>query len=258
MGKGTGSVFRRPAFALVTGLAWPLVGGACAASAPASPEPTVEPRTSTSNRPQDGSDGADDAGTSQDDASADDASQDDGFEDDGADVGPGDMGPPVPCESDGGDGGPDYHDMSNPSCWSTWNSVDLLAQGQEEFSSGGFDGRYVYAANQVVGENVVVRLDTSPDGGGATSMAALPIEDGAEVGGFLATAFDGRYMYFLPGAFARIAAKFDTTSETFDDGGPAWSYFDLFATDAGPEGGSIDSDGVEAGPMGEVFNFIGY
>jgi len=158
---------------------------------------------------------------------------------------------PAPCDPpDGGDGGPSYHDINNPACWSTMATTDLSAT--QSFFGGAFDGRYVYLTNTVLSMDSLLRLDTLPEGGGWQEFT-FGIDGGEPVGGYEGTAYDGRYMYFVPGEGDVFVTRYDT------QGGfstaASWTDFDLAEPDGGTDSGSVDS--YEATDSG-AGNFVGY
>jgi hypothetical protein len=176
--------------------------------------------------------------------------------DDAADGAPDDADAgPVPCEPpDGGDGGTSYHDINNPACWSTIATTDL--SDTQSFFGGAFDGRYVYLTNTVFTMDTLLRLDTLPDGGGWQEVT-LGMFDGYSLGGYQAEAYDGRYMYFVPGEGNLFVSRYDTQGSFSTE--TSWTEFDLAepdgGADGGTDGGSVDSYEATDGGGG---NFVGY
>jgi len=158
----------------------------------------------------------------------------------------------VPCEPPGGgDGGTSYHDIHNPACWSTMATMDLTG-GTQSFFGGGFDGRYVYLTDTVLYMDSLLRLDTLPDGGGWQEVT-LGTFDGVSLGGYQAEAYDGRYMYFVPGEGSVVVSRYDTQGSFSTMS--SWTNFDLAEPDGGIDGGAVDS--YEATDSGDG-DFVGY
>lgn len=159
---------------------------------------------------------------------------------------------PVPCDPpDGGAGGASYHDINNPACWSTMATSALSAT--QSFFGGAFDGRYVYLTNTVLSMDSLLRLDTLPEGGGWQEFT--PGVDGGEPlgGGYEGTAYDGRYMYFVPGEGDVFVTRYDTQG-AFSTAA-SWTDFDLAEPDGGTDSGSVDL--YEATDSGGS-DFVGY
>ncbi|MCW3020168.1 MAG: hypothetical protein JWN10_2476, partial [Solirubrobacterales bacterium] len=97
-----------------------------------------------------------------------------------------------------------------------------------------FDGRYLYFVpnyNNTVQDGLVTRYDTQGAFGsvGAWSTFDLATVNASAIG-FLGAAFDGRYVYFVPGT-GSLAARYDT-QRAFGGGG-AWTTFDVKSVNAG-------------------------
>jgi hypothetical protein len=136
-----------------------------------------------------------------------------------------------------------YPTFDNSSEWSTFNAAGISPEAVG-FAGGTFDGRYVYLAP--VDDMTAVRYDTTESftsTGSWTSFdttslidAGTKPEGGAIYDGgaeFLGSAFDGKYVYLLPGAGPpAFAARVDTKA-TFTTPS-SWETFDL----AGLAGGN--------------------
>ena len=129
------------------------------------------------------------------------------------------------------------------------------------FAGGTLDGRYVYLvpfengnANQAAWDGIAARYDTTLDfntpGSWATFDVAM-VNQGAKgfAAGFFGTAFDGRYVYFVPNVRAGNVTRFDTTGG-FATGG-SWEAFDYAAMNGG------DQDFAGAVFDGEYVYFAG-
>jgi hypothetical protein len=116
-------------------------------------------------------------------------------------------------ESDGGGcGATGYHDMTDPSCWSTFDMTTVKARARG-FAGAAFDGRYVYFVPDA-SDGLVARYDTqatfTTDGSWST-FDMTTVNMGAK--GFRGAAFDGRYVYFVPclnPSFDGLVARYDT------------------------------------------------
>ena len=110
----------------------------------------------------------------------------------------------VPDECDVAVEGRGFTDLAS------WSAYDPGAHGvgtdPDGYAGGAFDGRYVYLAPYFNGSNYsgeVLRFDTQADFGTpeAWSTYDLPTNGvGQNTRGFSGTVFDGRYVYFVPGA----------------------------------------------------------
>ncbi len=144
--------------------------------------------------------------------------------------------------------------------WTDFYAGDAAA-GSGGFSGGVFDGQYVYFVPQLQGtgtaDGVVARYDTGS--GASTTFDLTPLNAGAI--GFNGGAFDGRYVYLVPGDSAApgaIVSRYDTMA-----GGlaaqNAWSFFDarLLIPDASAGattfgGGAFDGRYVYLVPFGST------
>jgi hypothetical protein len=129
----------------------------------------------------------------------------------------------------------------NPKSWpggsSTYDltNVNGLLFG---FVGGGFDGRYLYLSPHT--QAVVARFDsTATSIGSAAAWSTFDLTRVVQTGAlpvYSGTAFDGRFVYFLPGAAPNILVRYDRLSTFTAD--CAWSSVDLGAVmvDAGTPG----------------------
>jgi hypothetical protein len=137
--------------------------------------------------------------------------------------------------------------FTSASSWSTF-SIASVHPKATSFAGAVFDGRYVYMVPwraATTGSGVIARYD--PQGGfsDAASWKAFDLttlNEGAK--GYHAAAFDGRYVYLVPGWTApspawsaTTLARYDTQAE-FDSSG-AWGFFELSAL--GPEAGGFNA-----------------
>jgi hypothetical protein len=155
-----------------------------------------------------------------------------------------DAAPAVPCAPPGGDGGTVYHDITNPSCWSSFDT-DGYTNSFQGFFGGAFDGRYVYFTNSITSQDPLVRHDTLADGGSTWAS----YQGGYDFGGFESAAYDGRYVYFAPGGGGVAVARYDTQAAFAS--GSSWSSFDLAVPDAGSP---LDSGYTYVDYQGAVFD----
>jgi hypothetical protein len=155
--------------------------------------------------------------------------------------------------------------FSAPASWSTFNmqSVNMHLVG---FLGAQFDGRYVYFAQYYDGAaqppgyyGWIARYDTQADfasGSSWQSFNALSINTGA--GGFAGTAFDGRYIYFVPNyngtTASGIMARYDTMGAGFGVGA-SWAVFDTGSVNAsakGFNGAGFDGQNLYLIPGGSI------
>ena len=133
-----------------------------------------------------------------------------------------------------------YHLFANSALWSTFDTA-VVNPNAIGFTGGTFDGRYVYLAPYAT--TVTARYDTtasftSNGSWGAFDVKplldALPRDAGPDAAlvdagtnaPFYGCAFDGRYVYLLPGnGPPAFAARFDTKG-TFTSGA-SWEAYDL-------------------------------
>jgi hypothetical protein len=144
--------------------------------------------------------------------------------------------PPVDAGDDAALG---YHDVTDPSSWSTFGitSLDASARG---FAGAAFDGRYIYFVpySGSARSGIVVRYDTQASFAAPSSWAIFDtttVDTNAK--GFMGAAFDGRFVYLVPydnGARDGIVVRYDTQA-TFS-ASSSWSTFDTTRLDARAKG----------------------
>jgi len=130
--------------------------------------------------------------------------------------------------------------------WATFEvtTVNTSAGG---FSGAAFDGRYLYfVPNRNPGsyDGNVARYDTTAPFAGVGSWATFDVSTvNAVAKGFHGAAFDGRYLYLVPGTDLSLIAnpntvvpRYDTTSDFTSP--TSWTTFDLTTANPGIAGGS--------------------
>jgi hypothetical protein len=143
--------------------------------------------------------------------------------------------------------------FESPSSYAHFDLATTGAPPTTAFSGGTFDGRYVYFAPQGVNafSGYAVRFDAQADFSLASSYQAFDLTSlDATAAGFEGAAFDGRYVYFAPFAYAGLA-RFDTTAP-FDAGG-----FTLLGA-APSAGAAFDGQFVSFAPGGVVGKVLLY
>ena len=137
--------------------------------------------------------------------------------------------------------------FSNITSWATFDAtvVNSSAQG---FYGGAFDGRYVYFPQKQFGTpgTLVARYDTQAGFGVASSWEVFDTTPlGSNPGSYAASAFDGRFLYFLQGyagGAPGFIARYDSTLP-FGMGGDGGSWEGLstaaFNTLAWDFGGAV-------------------
>lgn len=137
--------------------------------------------------------------------------------------------------------------LSSPAAWSTFSVASLGAKATS-FAGAVFDGHYVYLVpwrSGDVGGSVVARYDLQGGFGDPASWKVLDLTTlNASASGYHAAAFDGRYVYLVPGWTAPTPAWSSSTLARFDtqasfDAASAWSFFDM--TTLGPEAGGFNA-----------------
>jgi hypothetical protein len=132
--------------------------------------------------------------------------------------------------------------------WSTYD-LDTLAAGTKGFFGTAFDGRYVYfVPDYDVGPfGRVVRYDTTAPFGASASWSTFDVATVSEnAKGFQGAAFDGQYVYFLPGETSFLARY--NTHAPFNVG-TSWEAFDVGALSAtGFRGATFDGRYVYLAP----------
>jgi hypothetical protein len=120
----------------------------------------------------------------------------------------------------------------------SWSAFKFLAVS--EFFGAAFDGRYIYPVS--ARGDIMVRYDTQGDFGSRlgswSDVTITTIDPGAK--SFAGAAFDGRYIYYVPGASTNLL-RYDT-QYPFNQLS-SWSSFDI---------GTVDSAASEFG--GATFN----
>jgi hypothetical protein len=136
-------------------------------------------------------------------------------------------------------GGVTYHDITDPSFWSS----SSLTSG-DAFAGGAFDGRYVYYSPRAgEGESVngvVARYDTHSGFSEASSWASYTLPETSTLSGPFGAVFDGRYIYFVPHEGSTQVVRYDTRASFAS--AASWSTFVSSVTveTAGYEGGVFD------------------
>jgi hypothetical protein len=137
--------------------------------------------------------------------------------------------------------------------WSSFDTENVVGLG---FRGGAFDGRYVYLTPTLPEDNgtagltfdaVVGRYDTQAAFNTTASWTSFNLTRASgtpdlTVPGFEGAAFDGRYVYFAPGAAGDATgatpsghvARYDTQSSF--TAAASWSSFDIKTVDAGAAG----------------------
>ncbi len=138
--------------------------------------------------------------------------------------------------TDSGVGG--YHDIGDKSLWSTFDLATFdadLAHGTG-FFGGAFDGRYVYLipyqrgvagdASASVLSGLIVRYDTQMTFNSAGAWSSFDVTNVfANALAFFSSAFDGRYLYLLPGPASSFVARYDTQAAF--DAVASWTTYQL-------------------------------
>jgi hypothetical protein len=121
----------------------------------------------------------------------------------------------------------------------SWEKFDAttLDPNAAGYSGGGFDGRYIYYA-PTYARGIALRFDTQ---GAFTAAASWSTFDtttiNAAAKGYFGTAFDGRYLYFIPnnnGADDGLIVRYDTLAAF--TASASWATFDLTTVNAGCAG----------------------
>jgi hypothetical protein len=117
---------------------------------------------------------------------------------------------------------PTYHDMGNPTFWSTFDTGMVMGGGFEG-EGATFDGRYVYfAPSAYKAATVAGRYDTMGNFTSASSWAAY--DTGMS---FTGAVTDGKYVYFVSNAVMRHDPSTGFTSAS------SWKSFGVPGADAG-------------------------
>jgi uncharacterized protein YfaQ (DUF2300 family) len=131
-----------------------------------------------------------------------------------------------------------YSSLSDTSKWSSFDMTTVNA-GAGGFYGTAFDGRYVYFVPLIDNgsfSGIVGRYDTTAT---FTTQSSWSVFDTSTVNaganGFSGAAFDGRFLYLVPGKnSSSIMARYDTTM-TFTTAA-SWSMFDTSTVKAGVNG----------------------
>jgi hypothetical protein len=96
----------------------------------------------------------------------------------------------------------------------SWSTFDLttVSEAATGFTGAAFDGRYVYFVPDYVGlfDSVVASYDTHGSFTTSDAWATFDVATlSAAAQGFWGAAFDGRYVYFVPGSGSSVVARFD-------------------------------------------------
>ncbi len=153
-------------------------------------------------------------------ASAVDSGRADGGDSSLPDTGSPDSGPSGACATDGG-ATPGYHDMTSPTCWSTFDP-SIVDSNAKAFAGAAFDGRYVYFAPIEGGG--VARLDTTGQFSSATAWATYDLPNPGNGTSYQGAVFDGHYVYLVPDGTGVPVARYDTTAPF--TAAASWTSFD--------------------------------
>jgi hypothetical protein len=106
------------------------------------------------------------------------------------------------------------------------------------YAGGAFDGRYIYlAANADVNgvSGTITRFDTAAAFNTASSYTCFDTRSlSAGAAGYFGAAYDGRYIYFVPGTDSGTISQYDT-SQSFNNSS-SWTLFDLTQLQPGCKG----------------------
>jgi|GEM_PF-5870839 len=142
---------------------------------------------------------------------------------------------------------PTYAPLNEPSSWTT---ADLTDFGKATYGGATFDGRYVYFAPEGA-SGLALRHDTRDVFGAARSWTSFDLRAAeSRAFGFRGAAFDGRYVYYVPGT-SGVMARFDTTGVFL--GAAAWTFYDLHTVSAQASfaGAAFDGRYLFLAPAGE-------
>jgi hypothetical protein len=115
------------------------------------------------------------------------------------------------------------------SAWESFNAQGIPGASALAWAFGGYDGRYVYMVNAAT--DLVTRYDTQATFTSVSSWSTFDVSTaGGAAGGYNATDFDGRYLYFAPNS---------TTFAIYDTQAPfgsasSWTTFDTSALTGAP------------------------
>jgi hypothetical protein len=161
-----------------------------------------------------------------------------------------------------------YHDMTDPSLWSTFDLGALDAGAGGEIAGAAFDGRFFYFAPGVIAGfkrpfSIAVRYDSLGAFDAVSSWSPFDLTNtNPQAGGFGGATFEGRYVYFVPrhsvdggglAGFGGLALRYDPSAPFAAAG--SWESFDVSkvsAAAAGFSGGAFDGRYVYFGPQNGV------
>jgi hypothetical protein len=134
--------------------------------------------------------------------------------------------------------------MTSPSSWSTF-AIPSVDAAVGTFAGAVFDGRYLYyvpSASTTGPQGIIARYDVEAPFGLASSWKTLDLSKlEAKATGFKTGAFDGRYLYLVPGWsssptpwWTSTIARYDTQSSF--DAQRAWTFFDTTGLDPNAAG----------------------
>jgi hypothetical protein len=129
--------------------------------------------------------------------------------------------------------------FGNVASWSTFD-IGVVNAGAQGFRGAVFDGRFVYFSpdqNGLGPDGIVARYDTQASFPAAASWSTFDTAAvHPEAKGFAKAAFDGRYVYFIPGGggTSSLVAQYDTLASFVD--AASWSTFDTTTVNARAEG----------------------
>jgi hypothetical protein len=135
-------------------------------------------------------------------------------------------------------------DFGSGASWTTFDLAVVPASGKA-FSSGVFDGRYVY----IVGGSGVTRYDTRGDFAAPSAWSTFDLTTLVTPKTFLGSVFDGRYLYLVPYPTG-VMARYDTQAPYTDK--TSWTTVDYEAQnrqDRGFFSGTFDGRGVFFAPF---------
>ena len=137
--------------------------------------------------------------------------------------------------------------FASAASWSTF-AMSGIHPKATSFAGAAFDGRYVYYVpwrSGTTGGTILTRYDPQGGFGDPGSWTALDLTTlDANARGYHAAAFDGRYLYLVPGWTAPAPAWSSTTLARYDTkadlaASSSWSFFDM--STLGPEAGGFNA-----------------
>jgi hypothetical protein len=136
-----------------------------------------------------------------------------------------------------------YHDLTSAQFWSTFDTTTVNASARG-FSGGTFDGRYVYLAPMIAGEDLagstVTRFDTQGSFQAPASWSTFNTGSlDPHAGGYAGAVFDGRFVYMAPYLTTQppaippsIVSRYDTLAQFTAKN--SWSTVDTTTLNAFP------------------------